>query len=123
MKVKATVKQVLYGTKKIFIAGDLQTLLPGHTAPYFHAGIYGWNADYFVNPLRNIVVVSGDRPGLATRGFKSVYLPFEFTRAFEQKAKVIVEECGWTKPEEREERMTSLRQEFWEALDNYTEEV
>lgn len=123
MKVKVTVKQALYGAKKVFIAGDLQTLFPGHTAPCFHAGIYGWNADYFVNPSRDIVMVSGDRPGIATRGFKSVDLPFEFTKAFEQRAKLIVEECGWTKAEEREKRMSSLRREFWEALDNYTEEV
>lgn len=123
MKVQVTAKQICQG-KRIFTTGycRLQTLFPGDTAKWFHAGIYGWNADYFQEG--SILLVTGYSPQSATRGFTRgvVSLPREFVQSFEDKAQAIVRECEWTKPDEREIRMNSLRQEFWDALDNYMEE-
>ena len=127
MKVQVTAKAICQGYRKIFATDycELQSLFPGHTAPWFHAGVYGWNADYFSSESRSILLVTGYRIGAATRGFtrEVVDLSHDFVFDFEKRAQLIVKECGWTKPEKREARMNELREEFWEALNNYTKEV
>ena len=128
MKTQVSAKFICSMYRKIFCTGycDLQTLFPGDTAPHYHAGaLYGWNADYFTDNIRSILLVTGYRTGAATHGFSRevISLDHDFVLGFENKALQIVRECGWTKAKEREERMEALRQEFWEALNDYTKEV
>lgn len=128
MKRQVSAKSICSMYRKIFCTGycNLQTLFPNHTAPHYHAGaLYGWNADYFTDDARSILLVTGYRTGAATHGFSRevISLDHDFVLSFEKRALEIVRECGWKKPEEREKRMTSLREEFWQALDKYIKEV
>lgn len=127
MKTQVSAKSICTWYRKIFSTGycDLQTLFPGHMALHYHVGIYGWNADYFADDTRSILLVTGYRIGAATHGFSRevISLDHDFVQSFEDKALAIVRECGWRRAKEREERMEALRQEFWQALDNYTKEV
>lgn len=116
MKVQVSGRQILAGADKIFTTGycALQTLFPGYTAPYYHAGLYGWNADYFPNYSRGMILVTGYRTSSASRGFKTQELPYNFVRDMEEQALAITRETHDYR--EREQRLAKLRELFWDIL-------
>lgn len=128
MRIQVTAKDICSEYRKIFCADycELQTLFEPYSSPYYHSGrMYGWNADYFTNDARSILFVTGYRTDAATHGYKKkvIDLSYEFVKAFEDKARAIVRDYGWKKLQERKVKMAYLKEEFWEALDNYTKEV